>query len=300
MDFVYPVLFAEKEYFDVQEYSSALEMDEDTGDVPDGSWDKIPGDDKSDNIELSASDEEKIFGKLTEARSKEYPYKTEESIPVKLSVSDLKHMEIEEEFGENVFAETRDFQPGDRTVPDFLKEDQNISRGTDYGTLVHKCMQFIPMNIREVSEVEAFFAQMEEKGRITSDERSRLNARSFTAFLNTPLADRIRKADALGKFYREKQFMILHSVSGINALKYGNSDVKIPVQGVIDAMFVEDGKLVILDYKTDRATAGEEDRLVKLYKTQLDVYAEAAAQLTGLEVKEKLLYSFSLGKEIGC
>ena len=300
MDFVYPVLFAEKEYFDVQEYSSALEMDEDTEEVPEGSWDKIPGDDKSDNIELSVADEEKIFGKLTEARSKEYPYKTEEAIPVKLSVSDLKHMEIEEEFGENVFAETRDFQPGDRTVPDFLKEDQNISRGTDYGTLVHKCMQFIPMNIREVSEVEAFFTQMEEKGRIASDERSRLNARSFTAFLSTPLADRIRKADALGKFYREKQFMILHSVSGINALKYGNSDVKIPVQGVIDAMFVEDGKLVILDYKTDRAAAGEEDRLVKLYKTQLDVYAEAAAQLTGLEVKEKLLYSFSLGKEIEC
>ncbi|MCR5727155.1 MAG: PD-(D/E)XK nuclease family protein, partial [Lachnospiraceae bacterium] len=108
----------------------------------------------------------------------------------------------------------------------------------------------------------------------------------------------IRTADAKNEFYREKQFMILLPASEINPAKYAGSDVKIPVQGVIDAMFIEDGGIVILDYKTDRANPGEEDRLIKLYKTQLDVYAEAAERLMGLPVKEKLLYSFSLGKTI--
>ena len=82
--------------------------------------------------------------------------------------------------------------------------------------------------------------------------------------------------------------MILINASDIDSEKYGNSEERIPVQGVIDAMFIEDGEIVILDYKTDRLSAGEEDRLVKLYKRQLDVYAEAAERLLGLPVKEKL------------
>ena len=73
-----------------------------------------------------------------------------------------------------------------------------------------------------------------------------------------------------------------------------DNNTRIPVQGVIDALFIENGEIVILDYKTDRVNPGEEDKLVKLYKKQLDVYAEAAERLLGLSVKEKLLYSFSI------
>jgi len=119
--------------------------------------------------------------------------------------------------------------------------------------------------------------------------------------MNFELAERIRIADAKGRFYREKQFMILVKASEINADKYGESDDMIPVQGVIDAMFIEDDGIVILDYKTDSADRnipGEEQRLAQMYKEQLEIYAGAAEKLLGLPVKEKLLYSFSLGKVI--
>ena len=95
--------------------------------------------------------------------------------------------------------------------------------------------------------------------------------------------------------------MILINAKDINADKYGESEKKVPVQGVIEAMFIEDGEIVILDYKTDRVEEGAEDpegRLVKLYKMQLDLYAQAAERLLGLKQKEKQLYSFSLEKEI--
>ena len=246
-------------------------------------------------------DKDALKEMILRARNAKYKYDFEEALPVKLSVSDLKHQQIEDEFGENVFKETRDFQPGDKTLPDFLKTEEKISKGTDYGTLMHKCMQFIPMTLKKPEEITAFLEELEKKQKLTVDEYHTLvptSVNRLVNFLNSPLAERIRKADSEKQFYREKQFMILISAGDIDSEKYGNSEERIPVQGVIDAMFIEDGEIVILDYKTDRLSAGEEDKLVKLYKRQLDVYAEAAERLLGLPVKEKLLYSFSLGKEI--
>ena len=50
------------------------------------------------------------------------------------------------------------------------------------------------------------------------------------------------------------------------------------------------------DYKTDRVDSGEE--LVKKYEKQLEYYARAVTRLTGKKVKQKIIYSFRLHKEI--
>ena len=68
------------------------------------------------------------------------------------------------------------------------------------------------------------------------------------------------------------------------------------IQGIIDVYFVEDGEIVVADYKTDRADSGQE--LVKKYRKQLDYYAHALEELTGKRVKEKIIYSFGLKEEI--
>ena len=325
MDFVYPVLIPEEKYFDTAVYSVDT-VSNMTDPVTYEAKITKNGDDKTVELGMDvipADQKDSLEARILRARDSEYEYKYLESLPVKLSVSDLKHQMIEEEFGENVFEETREFLPGDKTLPDFLKTEEKLSRGTDYGTLVHKCMQFMPMSIKGAEEVKEFLAEMQIKRRLTFEEAAKMPVNKFVTFLNSPLADRIRKAEENGKFYREKQFMILVNAKDINADKYGESDARIPVQGVIDAMFIEDGEIVILDYKTDSVKAGKTDevtgtmensvkrnvgepsdketpegRLVKLYKTQLELYGQAADRLLGLKVKEKLLYSFSLDKEI--
>ncbi|MBR4777544.1 MAG: UvrD-helicase domain-containing protein, partial [Lachnospiraceae bacterium] len=344
MDFVYPVLIPEKEFFDTAVYSvdtvsSAYDkVEAENADSGDGGYDSS---DKKQEITIQGMDhltgdqKGSLEERILHARNSEYDHKYLEALPVKLSVSDLKHRMIEEEFGENVFEETREFLPGDKTLPDFLKTEEKLSRGTDYGTLVHKCMQFMPMKLDGPEEVKEFLTDMQVKGRLMPEEAAKMPVNKFVTFLNSPLADRIRCAEANGKFYREKQFMILVNAKDIDADKYGESDARIPVQGVIDAMFIEDGEIVILDYKTDSVKAGAtktiensvksekngdvtgtaensvpqktgapgdndtpEERLIKLYKTQLELYGQAAERLLGLKVKEKLLYSFSLDKEI--
>ena len=52
----------------------------------------------------------------------------------------------------------------------------------------------------------------------------------------------------------------------------------------------------MLDYKTDRVRYATD--LVERYRAQLEYYAEAIEKLTGKKVKEKVIYSFSLQKEI--
>lgn len=61
-------------------------------------------------------------------------------------------------------------------------------------------------------------------------------------------------------------------------------------------VFEEEDGLVVLDYKTDRVRTADE--LVRRYQSQLTYYARALSQITGKAVKEKIIYSFALGKEI--
>ena len=75
-------------------------------------------------------------------------------------------------------------------------------------------------------------------------------------------------------------------------------DETILVQGIIDAYFIEDGKIILVDYKTDRVRKGQEQKLIDLYHVQLEDYAEALERMTGMKVKEKFIYSFTLQKEI--
>ena len=64
----------------------------------------------------------------------------------------------------------------------------------------------------------------------------------------------------------------------------------------MDAYFVENGKIILVDYKTDRVRSAKE--LVDRYHVQLTYYAQALERLTGMPVAEKIIYSFALGREI--
>ena len=70
------------------------------------------------------------------------------------------------------------------------------------------------------------------------------------------------------------------------------------IQGIIDAYFEEEGELVLVDYKTDYVERGQGKELAERYRTQMTYYAKALEQLTGKQVREKIIYSFSLGEEV--
>lgn len=101
-------------------------------------------------------------------------------------------------------------------------------------------------------------------------------------------------AEADGKLYKEKQFVVGLKASDIYPEQ--DSDEIILVQGIIDVFFEEDGELVLLDYKSD--VVRDEAQLIERYKVQLIYYKKALEQILGKRVKEMIIYSLYLGKEI--
>ena len=113
-------------------------------------------------------------------------------------------------------------------------------------------------------------------------------------FFEHSVGERMHRAAACGALRTEQPVVL-----GIDAdaLYEGEGlEETVLVQGIIDVWFEEDGELVVLDYKTDRVF--KEEILREKYHTQLDYYARALEQLTGKCVKEKIIYSFAMKKEI--
>jgi ATP-dependent helicase/nuclease subunit A len=67
-------------------------------------------------------------------------------------------------------------------------------------------------------------------------------------------------------------------------------DLPTVLRGVIDLVFLEERRWVIVDYKTDRAAPGAIPGLAAHYAPQLLTYAKAWRDLTGQEVQETGLF----------
>ena len=58
----------------------------------------------------------------------------------------------------------------------------------------------------------------------------------------------------------------------------------------MDCCFVENGELVIVDYKTDTVSYAAAEERAALYREQLGAYAWAMERITSLPVKEQVVY----------
>ena len=80
------------------------------------------------------------------------------------------------------------------------------------------------------------------------------------------------------------------------SLEESSSQEMMLIQGIIDVFFEEADGIVLLDYKTDKVSCGQE--LEDRYQAQMELYQEALARALGKPVKEQLLYSFRLGETV--
>ena len=63
--------------------------------------------------------------------------------------------------------------------------------------------------------------------------------------------------------------------------------------GIIDLIYKKDGKLHIIDWKTNRSAEG----LAEHYKQQLDAYKKATKEITGKEAEDALIYHIQISAE---
>lgn len=245
--------------------------------------------------------DEATYEELKKNLSFRYPYEKDGAIPGKVSVSELKKMAYEEP-EESAFAMYEEQIPVP-LIPDFLKEEQTVS-GAARGTIYHRWMECSDFKIlgkaacqmqwREAFETEK--QRMLQRGYLSEEEAALIDMEKMRSFFADPLAERMAGADEKGMLFRERQFVL--NVSAAELRPDWNPDQRVLIQGIIDAYFVEDGEIVLLDYKTDYVKKQEASSLCRKYGVQLEYYKKALERLTGLPVKEKLIYSFCLDRII--
>lgn len=228
---------------------------------------------------------------LAHVFSEDYTYRYEagQRIAGKLSVSELKKRSQEPEETE---AEQLYKQEKEEIVPGFYQTDEPV-KGAARGTLYHAFMENLDFSKKE--ELQMQLEELVSCGKMTRDEASAVRLSDIRRFLKTKTGKRTEQAARAGKLHREQPFVL--GVPAKTIQEDWSSDETVLVQGIIDAWFEdEDGEIVLVDYKTDRIADGE--KLAERYQGQLSYYAQALKQLTGRTVKEKIIYSFFLGKEI--
>ncbi len=248
--------------------------------------------DEMDEIILFRARDEKLYEQVDQCLSWSYAWDTGKKTKQKYSVTELKKLRLQEESdsSEELYPES-DIVP---LIPQFVEKTEEKG-GAARGTIYHTIMECMDLGTApEPAQVDAELQKLSAEGRITKEDLQVVRPTDFQTFLQTPLAERMRRAGERGELFREQPFVI-----GLPGSEFPDADPEetVLVQGIIDAFFYEDGEAVVVDYKTDRVSRAEE--LVECYHTQLEYYDQALRMLTGKKVKERLIYSFKLGKVIG-
>ncbi len=246
-----------------------------------------PGQDTNSDTELTIDTEwqsarSDAVRKLAERLHFAYPFDPNDSYG-KISVSELKKRSMEA-------ADKDEYEDGEQImkaviplIPNFLAGEKEPSP-TKHGTAFHRMLEIWDYTLpSELSAVEGYFETVRQNKRMEADLLDLLKPEEICDFLKTDLADRMKAASARGELFREQPFVI----------RFENEML---IQGIIDAYFIEENRIVVVDYKTDRIYQSE--KLIENYHVQLDYYAKALEKLTDLSVKEKILYSATLKREL--
>ena len=221
-----------------------------------------------------------------------YPYKNATNRKGKVTVSELKKMQHQTEEADEITYESefKELEEEAAIIPKFIAGEQKL-QGAQRGTAYHRVMECFNYDYSDsVEKIVECLKSLKDSHKITQDQFDVINPLKIFSFCNSAIGKRIQ-SEYRNTLRREQQF-----VYGIEPEK----DELILVQGVIDLYFEEDGKIIILDYKTDHVPSGELGKqiLIDRYKVQLDYYSEALEQLTGKTVSQKIIYSFERDEEI--
>lgn len=244
----------------------------------------------------------------------EYPYQAYTGIRSKMSISDIKRMmaydgvsyEYDEAFEKDrLLDEGMELSVCNEAYEWVNSDNIGTMSGSERGTLVHKFMELLPFDRLQTTDdyvpfIKEYLSQLFDRQIFDERELKAINYKKIDSMLSSGLGQRMISAAVRNELYREQQFSIGIPASQIYAdltekTEAERGDDIVIVQGIIDAFFYEAGEIVLMDYKTDRA---DEKELIGRYHAQLEYYADTLEKLTGCCVKEKIIYSFYLNKEI--
>ena len=233
---------------------------------------------------------------VSERLSFRYPYEVLTEVPAKVAVSDLYPDLLDDGEGEAKEA-LFDY------VPRFLAGEDEYVTAAERGTATHTFMQFFDFDRVEKNGVSAEIEYLARRKFIYDTDVPKIDVRGVERFLRSDIARKIKSAKQI---WREKRFIVSFDAADFSEREETRAalgDEKLLVQGVIDCAYRDDdGKIVVIDYKTDHFARGTprdeiEKTLIERHTRQLMYYKKACELMFG-EVKSVLIYSFALGDTV--
>ncbi len=175
-------------------------------------------------------------------------------------------------------------------LPAFLSQGIRDVTPLRYGTIMHAVLQHLNPVDGKPPDIEETIGQLIERGLISEADRGTPNRAALRAFADSDLYRRMTDS---GRISRETPFMVRMPAADLLRDPAIPEEESIVMQGVVDCWFVENDRIILIDYKTDRGFSR-----VPAYRRQLSWYAAAMEKITGLPVGEAILWYLHAGRAV--
>lgn len=238
-----------------------------------------------------------LFDTITSNFAFEYPYQEEINLCAKASVTELKKESLADEEAQKSFENK--YIGDEIIIPKFMKdepEEEMDLAGAERGTAYHRFFELMQMDLDSYDEniIKEMVTRQVADNKLSKVQSESIDVSDILTFTKSNVFLRMKEAYSREELYRERQFLL--GVPADLVKDNCNSKEIMIIQGIIDVCFIEDGKYVIMDYKTDKVNTMNE--LKEKYAKQLESYKLALERITDKPVSEMIIYSVHLGDEI--
>ena len=266
-------------------------------------FDFSESDEAEEEIATDTPTDLELADTLTERFAFRYPNPEKTRLPRKVSVSKLypEMLDGTESETEDALLGKEDFRLAPLgKKPAFMKEKTGPT-ATDRGIATHMFLQFCDLDRLEKIGAEGELRELVKNKFLSERDAEIVRLGEIDAFLGSRLFLRMKGARRL---LREQRFNVMLPAGMFGG--EGLENEKLLVQGVIDCLIEDtDGRLYLVDYKTDRLTKEEladrekaSDKLRSAHRTQLGYYAEAVKIMFGRYPERIEVYSMHLGDTV--
>jgi len=240
-----------------------------------------------------------------------YPLEHLRSVPAKMTVSRLHPSVLDGEEEEDAAPRTAmDRTPAPATVGERNRPPRFLSGKTEFeasfaGTATHVFMQFCDFGELERTGAAAELARLRRLGFLSDAMAEAVRLEEIEGFRRSALFARLRRAVSVRREFRFNAALAAGDFTADPALaeKLRETGTDVIVQGVVDCLMEEaDGRIVLIDYKTDRLSRAEmenpalaAEKLLSRHGDQLHYYRQVCQRMLGRPVDECLIYSLPLG-----
>ena len=167
------------------------------------------------------------------------------------------------------------------------------NRGRERGDATHVVLQFLDLkNCESVDAIACQVKMLVAEGRLSGEQVSLVNCEEIAAFFSGKVG---RKLLAAKDVLREFKFSILEDAAAFDPLVHGEH---VLLQGVVDCAILDPDGITVIDFKTDHVNHETVFEAAEQYRSQVEIYANALSRIFEKPIREKILYFFSINRDI--